>query len=133
MAKHAFASIDEYLDSQPEPLRGLLEHVRDAIRQGIPSAEEAIAYNMPTFRQHGRAVLHFAGWKEHYSLYPATRRVVSVLRSELAPYEIENGAIRFPLSEPPPLALITSIAQLRAAEEEERSSSERPRRAVARK
>lgn len=126
MAKHAFASIDEYLDSQPEPLRALLEHVRDAIKQGIPSAEEAIAYNMPTFKQHGRSVLHFAGWKQHYSLYPATQRVVSVLRSELAPYEIENGTIRFPLSEAVPSALITSIAQLRAAEEEERGSSQRP-------
>jgi uncharacterized protein YdhG (YjbR/CyaY superfamily) len=122
MAKHAFASIDEYLDSQPQPLRELLAHVRDAIRAGIPSAEEGIAYNMPTFKQHGRSVLHFAGWKEHYSLYPATTRVVSELRSELAAYEIENGTIRFPLSEPPPLALITSIAQLRAAEEQQRGS-----------
>jgi uncharacterized protein YdhG (YjbR/CyaY superfamily) len=121
MAKHAFASIDEYLDSQPAPIRELLQHVRDAIRQAIPSAEEAIAYNMPTFRQYGRSVLHFAGWQKHYSLYPATARVVSTLRSELAPYEIESGTIRFPLTEPVPLALITSIAQVRAAEEVERA------------
>jgi uncharacterized protein YdhG (YjbR/CyaY superfamily) len=121
MAKHAFASIDEYLDSQPAPIRELLQHVRAAIRQAIPSAEEAIAYNMPTFRQDGRAVLHFAGWQKHYSLYPATARVVSTLRAELAPYEIESGTIRFPLTEPVPLSLITSIAQLRAAEEQERA------------
>jgi uncharacterized protein YdhG (YjbR/CyaY superfamily) len=121
MAKHAFASIDDYLDSQPAPLRELLVHVREAIRHGIPSAEEAIAYNMPTFKQHGRSVLHFAGWQKHYSIYPATTRVVSVLRAELAAYEIESGTIRFPLSEPVPQALITSIAQLRAAEEQERA------------
>jgi uncharacterized protein YdhG (YjbR/CyaY superfamily) len=128
MAKHAFASIDDYLDSQPAPIRELLKHVRDAIRLGIPSAEEGIAYNMPTFKQHGRAVLHFAGWQKHYSLHPATARVVSTLRTELSPYEIENGAIRFPLTEPVPLELITSIAQLRAAEEAERASPDRVRR-----
>lgn len=126
MAKPAFASIDEYLDSQPQPVRALLDAVRDAIREAIPKAEEAIAYNMPTFRDEGRAVLHFAGWKEHYSLYPATTRVVSALRAELARYEIDNGTIRFPLHEPVPRALIVSIAQLRAEEERERSV--RPRR-----
>ena len=84
-------------------------------------AEEAIAYNMPTFKQHGRSVLHFAGWQKHYSLYPATARVLSTLRAELARYEIESGTIRFPLSEPVPLDLITNIAQLRAAEEAERA------------
>ena len=96
MAKPAFASIDEYLDSQPQPVRELLDAVRTAIREALPSAEEAIAYNMPTFKREGRAVLHFAGWKEHYSLYPATTRVVAALRTELARYEIDNGTIRFP-------------------------------------
>ena len=126
MAKAAFASVDEYLESQPQPVRALLDDVRDAIREAIPSAEEAIAHNMPTFKEDGRAVLHFAGWKEHYSLYPATTRVVSTLRAELARYEIDNGTIRFPVGEPVPRALIVSIAQLRAAEERERSV--RPRR-----
>lgn len=121
MSKHAFASIDEYIDSQPDQLRELLQHVRDTIRQAIPNAEEAIAYNMPTFKQDGRSVLHFAGWQKHFSLYPATTRVVSALRSELARYEIDSGTIRFPLTEPVPVALIASIAQLRAAEELERS------------
>jgi uncharacterized protein YdhG (YjbR/CyaY superfamily) len=116
MAKPAFASIDEYLDSQPQAVRALLHHVREAIRAAIPSAEEAVA-----FKQDGRAVLHFAGWKEHYSLYPATTRVVNALRAELARYEIDHGTIRFPLSEPVPRALIMSIAQLRAAEEQERA------------
>src|ERR1700712_253739 len=114
MAKPAFASIDEYIASQPPAVRALLNVVRDAIREAIPSAQEAIAYNMPTFKQDGRAVLHFAGWKEHYSLYPATTRVVSVLRAELAGYEIDNGTIRFPLSEVVPRGLILAIAQLRA-------------------
>ena len=121
MAKPAFGSIDEYLDSQPQAVRALLVDVRNAIREAIPSAEEVIAYNMPTFKDAGRAVLHFAGWKEHYSLYPATTRVVTALRAELARYEIDNGTIRFPLTEPAPRALIMSIAQLRAAEEQERA------------
>jgi uncharacterized protein YdhG (YjbR/CyaY superfamily) len=122
MAKHAFVSIDEYLDSQPAPTRELLRQVRAAIRHGLSEAEETIAYNMPTFKKEGRAVLHFAGWQGHYSLYPATKGVMSVLSAELAGYEIENGTIRFPLTEPVPTELIARIAQLRAAEELERSA-----------
>lgn len=128
MAKHAFVSIDEYLASQPAALRELLDQVRSAIREALPGAVEAIAYNMPTFKQQGRSVLHFAGWQKHYSIYPATARVVAELRSELCAYEIENGTIRFPLTEPVPRALIASIAQLRAAEEHERARTGHVRR-----
>jgi len=32
-------------------------------------------------------VLYFAGWKQHYSLYPATARVVAAFKDELASYQ----------------------------------------------
>jgi uncharacterized protein YdhG (YjbR/CyaY superfamily) len=66
---------------------------------------------------HGRAVVYFAGWKAHYSLYPATRALVEALAAELAPYEVnDKGTIRFPLSAPVPERLIGRIARFRARE-----------------
>ena len=59
-------------------------------------------------------MLFFAGWKQHYSLYPATRRVVEAFKDDLAPYEVSKGTIRFPLSEPVPVKLIGRIAKFRA-------------------
>ena len=34
----------------------------------------------PTYKLHGRAVLHFAAWKQHYSRYAATKRVVTAFQ-----------------------------------------------------
>jgi len=59
-------------------------------------------------------VLYFAGWKSHYSLYPASDALVEAFARELAPYERRKGTIKFPLSEPVPVRLIEKIAKFRA-------------------
>ena len=89
----------------------------------MPGAEETISYQIPTYKLHGRAALFFAGWKQHYSLYPASDRVVAALQDDLAPYEIAKGTIRFPLSARVPVRLIARIAKLRAQEIVERAPS----------
>jgi uncharacterized protein YdhG (YjbR/CyaY superfamily) len=94
----------------------VLKRVRSTIRKAVPGAEESISYNIPAYKLQGQRVLYFAGWKQHYSLYPATGRVVAAFRKELAPYEISKGTIRFPFSEPVPLKLIERIAKFRAKE-----------------
>jgi len=80
-----------------------------------------ISYQIPAYRLQGGAVLYFAGWKRHYSLYPASDRMVRAFKSELAPYKISKGTIRFPLSEPVPVKLIADIAKFRAKEAAERT------------
>src|ERR1700683_1429554 len=97
MAKTDVKSVDEYIASQPEAVQGVLKRVRSTIRKAVPGAEEAISYKMPTYKLHGGPVLYFAGWKQHYSLYPATGRVVAAFQGDLAPYEVNKGTIRFPL------------------------------------
>ena len=121
MAKTRFESVDEYLASQPVGARAVLMRVRRIIRKAMPGAEEVISYQIPTYRLHGRAALYFAGWKEHYSLYPSTDRLVATFKNELAPYTVSKGTIRFPLSKPVPVHLIERIAQFRLAEAHERA------------
>jgi uncharacterized protein YdhG (YjbR/CyaY superfamily) len=116
VAKIKFKSVDEYIASQPQAARGLLKRVRSTIRKAVPEAEEMISYQIPAYKLHGRPVLYFAGWKEHYSLYPATDHVVAAFQDALSPYEISKGTIRFPLSEPVPVKLIERIARFRAKE-----------------
>jgi len=113
MAKTDFKSVDEYIASQPAAVQSILGRVRSTIRKAVPAAEEVISYKMPTYKLHGGPVLYFAGWKQHYSLYPATARVVAAFKDELAPYEVNKGTIRFPLSEPVPVNLIGRIAKRR--------------------
>jgi uncharacterized protein YdhG (YjbR/CyaY superfamily) len=111
MAKTDFKSVDQYIATHPEDVRAILQRVRSTIRKAVPGAEEVISYQIPTYKLHGIAVLYFAGWKQHYSLYPATARLVAAFKDDLAPYEFNNkGTIRFPLSQPVPVKLIERIA-----------------------
>src|SRR5208282_5246175 len=102
MAKSDFKSVDEYIASQPDAVQRILNLVRSTIRKALPRAEEVISYKMPTYNLQGEAVLYFAGWKQHYSLYPAGARLVAAFRDELASYKINKSTIRFPLSAPVP-------------------------------
>jgi uncharacterized protein YdhG (YjbR/CyaY superfamily) len=109
--------VNEYLAAFPRPVRGVLERVRRAIRRAIPGAQEAISYGIPAFKINGHTAIYFAGWKAHYSIYPANARMVGAFRKALEPYEVNNkGTIRFPLSEPVPVALIEGLAKFRARE-----------------
>jgi uncharacterized protein YdhG (YjbR/CyaY superfamily) len=114
----AYKSVEEYLARQPEAVKSALQRVRAAIRQALPAALEAISYQMPTYRLNGRVVLYFAGWKEHYALYPGgtTGRIAAAFESERDGCEIDKGTIRFPLSRPVPVRLIGKIAKFRAQE-----------------
>ena len=114
MTKKSVRSVDDYLASQPKAVRAALDRVRSTIRKAIPRAEEVISYQIPMYKLQGRPVLYFAGWKRHYSLYPAGANVLTAFKDDLAPYEVSRGTIRFPLSEPVPVRLIAAIAKLRA-------------------
>jgi uncharacterized protein YdhG (YjbR/CyaY superfamily) len=71
-----FKSVDQYLAAQPEAVQRKLGRVRSTVRKALPAAEEVISYKIPTYKLHGRAVLYFAVWKEHYSLYAATVKLI---------------------------------------------------------
>jgi uncharacterized protein YdhG (YjbR/CyaY superfamily) len=116
MANTDFQSVDDYIATKPEATQPILARVRSVIRKAIPSAVEGISYQIPAYKVAGMAALYFAGWKEHYSLYPATGQVVVRFGDELAKYKISKGTIRFPLDEPVPVKLIAKIAKLRAQE-----------------
>ncbi len=129
MAKTSFQSVDDYIAAQPERAQEALRRVRSAIRKAVPKAEEVISYQIPAYKLPGGIVLYFAGWKQHYSLYPAKAGVVAALKKQLAPYEVRKGTIRFPLSQPVPVKLIERIARLRAQEVGEGAKAAAPRSA----
>ena len=114
MAKTDFKSVSEYIASKPRDAQVILKRVRSTIRKALPAAEELISYQIPVYKLNGVPVLYFAGWKQHYSLYPAGDALVAAFKDELAHREISKGTIRFPLSEPVPVDLIERIARFRA-------------------
>jgi uncharacterized protein YdhG (YjbR/CyaY superfamily) len=125
MARTPFKSVDDYIDAQPPAARTALERVRSIIRKALPNAEEVISYNIPAYKQDGERVIFFAGFKEHFSLYPVKADLVATLKDELARYEKSTGTVRFPLSEPVPVKLIARIAKLRAKQAAARAKAKK--------
>ena len=139
MKQNVPKSVDEYIAAQPEALRPRLEQVRTAIRRAVPEAVETIGYRMPGYKLHGKPMLYFAGFKEHYSLFAASGTFFAALKDELRGYELRKGTVHFSLSKPVPMKLISRIAKLRAvaigttvkqtlpSREKERESTKGPR------
>jgi uncharacterized protein YdhG (YjbR/CyaY superfamily) len=107
MAK--FETVDEYIGSFPTDVQEKLESVRAAIRAAVPGTEERISYDIPTFTLDGRYVVYFSGWKKHVSVYPIPD-ADPALEREIKPHMAGKGTLKFPLSEPMPLELITRVA-----------------------
>jgi uncharacterized protein YdhG (YjbR/CyaY superfamily) len=130
MARREVRTVDEYIAARPDDVQTILRRVRGAIRKAVPGSEESISYQIPTYKQGGRPVVYFAGWKDHYAVYPLSDALREALGDQLAPYEVRKGTIRFPLSRPVPVRLIERIARLRAREvtaAAERPTPGRPR------
>ena len=117
MAAVKSREVDDYIARFPVKVRRVLERVRSTIRRTVPDAVECMSYKIPAYKLHGKALMYFAGWERHYSIYPAgSRAVAAAFEKELADYEMSKGTIRFPLDEPVPASLIERIAAFRAAE-----------------
>jgi uncharacterized protein YdhG (YjbR/CyaY superfamily) len=116
MARISHQSVDDYIAAQPPRARPVLRRVRATIRKALPGVVEGISYQIPVYKLDGRMVLYFAGFQEHYSIYPATARLVQALKSQLARRLHSKATLRFSYDEAVPTALITRIAKVRAAE-----------------
>ncbi len=125
-------NIDAYIAALPREVQSVLNRVRNVIRKAVPGADEGISYGIPTYKLHGRPVIYFAAWKQHYSLYPSNDSLAAAFKDELSPYEVNKGTIRFPLSEPVPAKLIAAVAKFRAKEvrDHEKARAARPRTAA---
>ena len=112
--KKAFTTIDEYIAGFPEHIQAILEQMRQTIRETAPDAQEAISYQIPTFKLNGNLV-HFAAFKKHIGFYPASSGI-EAFKDELASYEFAKGSVKFPLTEPIPFDLVRRIVAYRVEE-----------------
>src|SRR5437867_3193070 len=106
-------SVESYLAALPERQRIVLEELRKAIKAAAPEATETISYQMPAFKAHGRGLVCYAAFKDHYSLFPMSMSVIEAHKDELKPYLTGKGTIRFNMDEPLPAALVKKIVKSR--------------------
>ena len=121
MKRMAPADIDDYIDGFAPNVQKILQKIRKTIQKAAPGAEEAISYQIPTFKLNGN-LIYFAGFQNHVSVYPAPRGAKE-FKEELAVYEGGKGTVRFPLNEPIPYDLITRITKYRVQQNVEAAAT----------
>jgi uncharacterized protein YdhG (YjbR/CyaY superfamily) len=110
------AEIDAYLDELDEPKRSTLAQLRRDILARVPDAEQGISYAVPAFRVGGKTIAGFAAFKNHLSYLPHRGSVFPELADELAGYQKSSGALRFPVDQPLPAALVGKLIEVRLAQ-----------------
>lgn len=107
------AEVDGYLGELDEPKHSTLEQLRRDILAVVPDAEQVISYGCPAFQVDGKRVAGFAAFKNHLSYLPHSGSVFGELAGELTGYEYSSGALRFPVDEPLPAALVRKLLEVR--------------------
>ena len=107
--KQKFQTIDEYIKIFPKDIQKLLGTIRQTIKKSVPVAEEAISYQIPTFKLKGNLV-HFAAFKNHIGFYPGSKAIKD-FQKDLTKYKSSKGAVQFPIDKPMPLSLIRKIVK----------------------
>jgi len=116
--------IDAYLNRLPEDQRTALNRVRKQVRSLLPNAEETISYGMPAFKVGDRAVVWFAGWKAHCSIYPLTDRFLRSHSEALKGFQRTKGSLHFTPAVPIPDDLLAALVRERLGDLEREEPGE---------
>jgi uncharacterized protein YdhG (YjbR/CyaY superfamily) len=126
------SDVDKYLMSLPEEQREVLEKLRATIMSVAKGAEEKISYGMPTVYYKGNLV-HYAGFKDHMSLFGASAFMTKELKSELDGFKTSKGTIQFTVEKPLPVALVKKIIKSRMQENDAKEAAKATKKKAGKK
>ncbi len=114
-----FATIDDYIASQPPEAQKILQELRSIIKEAAPDAEEILNYKVPSFtlvpggkREHQ---IMIAGYAKFVSFYPFPSTITE-FADDLKDFKLGKGSVQFPLNKPLPKDLIFKMVQFRSNE-----------------
>jgi uncharacterized protein YdhG (YjbR/CyaY superfamily) len=108
------ASVEEYIASKPPDAQQRLRELQNYLKASAPEAQDLLKWGKPALLDDG-ILFVYAAAKNHISLHP-TPSVVAQLQNQLGSHEYSENTIKFPINEPIPRTLVTTIAELRVFE-----------------
>lgn len=115
-AKTSGAAISAYIAALPPLVRREVRKLSIAVRAAAPTAVEHFSYRIPGLRLDGRALVYYAGWKAHVSMYPIGESIVKANAKALDGCGFSKGTVRFPLAAPPSAALVAKLVKARVSQ-----------------
>ena len=115
MGKTSIQTIEEYISQFPDEMQLKLNRLRKIINQTAPSADERLAWGVPTYCQRGFLV-EFAAFKNHIGFY-CTPSTLEHFKKELEPYKTNTkNTIQIHMDQPLPEELIEKLVRFRLKE-----------------
>jgi len=112
----SYATVDDYIQAQPEATRKALLQLRSYILEAAPNAIETFNYNIPAFSlvENGKRdqQIMIAGYTNHVGLYPHPS-TIQFFGHELGEYKTGKGSVQFPVTQPLPKSLIIRMVAYR--------------------
>jgi uncharacterized protein YdhG (YjbR/CyaY superfamily) len=110
------SEVEGYLAQLPAEQHAALDRLRAHLRGLLPEAVEAISYGMPTFKIGDRAVVWYAGWKAHCSIYPLTDSFLRTHADAPKGFGRTKGSLHFRPEAPIPEALVEELVRARLSD-----------------
>ena len=115
-ARPKVATVDEYIELFSGSTQERLRQLRELIVSVLPDSQEVISYAIPAYKVDKTAIIYFAGYEKHISLYPLPDDIDANFAAAIEPHIAGKGTLRFELNQPLPIALIKKIVEHRLAE-----------------
>lgn len=108
-------SLAEYYSTLSVDQLAELRRVKNTALEVEPTAEEVLSYGIPTLDYKGKHLIHFAAFKNHFSIFPGPSAVMS-LEKELSKFKTSKGTIKYTSDDPISTELIKKLTRARLAE-----------------
>lgn len=108
MPTNSQPSVETYLAGFSADQRAKLDEIRSLFKAKLPDAQESISYGIPCYTK-GKAVVYFAGWKNHVAVYPVPDD--PDFRTAAAPYWHEKSSLHLRYDDPLPTDLLQELCR----------------------
>ena len=110
------STLEQYFLAVPDTQEMDFAALRNLAKSFLPTATEELWYGMPTLKLDGKAIISYAAFKNHVSIFSLSGSVIIKMAEDLESYKTSKGTIQFTKKTPANKEIVGKVIQLRLAE-----------------